>query len=538
MGVIKLGVQADLTDNVTPGLQKLATSGADELKKISEAQKALNQVVGGAQSYITAPLVALGQVAFNASAGFETSITSINKILDLTPPKLEEMRGQILDLSNELKVVDPNKIAAVSAAAAQYGIAGDEIIKFTETVGKMAFAFDLPADEAGESAAKIRNIFKLSVDEMNDLGGTINQLSNNMAASAKEITKVLPRVSGLAAQAGLTYRETAALSGAILSLGVAPAKAGTGLNFLIGSMNTATVGSARFKRGIDLVGYSAKGMEEDIRERGSDAIIDFLANLNSLDAATRSRAIALIGGKEYSDDLGMMSGNVDLLKRALSLANDEQATATSLQKEFDIQTNTTASEVVRMQVSLQKLAIVVGDALLPPVNALLDKIIPITQGLADWAKENPKVVQGIVYVGAALAAIAPTVLFFSTLTGIVSAAGLALGTFGGGATGVLLGVAAAGAIAVATIKPLRDGFMGAVGGLKLPSIPTVSSATSSALASASAPIQNINLNFSPNTTVQGNANKDDIMEALRERQREFATLVDETARQYGRTAYT
>lgn len=532
MGIIKLGVQADLTDNVTPGLKKIASSGADELKRISEAQKALNQVVGGAQTYITAPLVALGSVAFDASTKFETSITSINKILDLTPPKLAAMKGEILDLSNSLKVVDPNKIAAVASAAAQYGIAADEVIKFTGIVGKMAFAFDLPADEAGESAAKIRNIFKLSVDEMSDLGGTINELSNNMAASAKEITKVLPRVSGLAYQAGLTYRETAALSGAILSLGIVPSKAATGLNFLIGSMNTATVGSARFKRGIAMVGYSAQEMETDIRERGSESIMDFLEKLNSLDAATRSRAIALIGGKEYSDDLGMMSSNTDLLRRSLMLASDEQKTATSLQREFDIQTNTTASEVARMNVSLSKIAIVVGDALLPPVNALLDKLIPLTQKTADWAKENPKVVQGIVYVGAALAAIAPTILFFSTVTGIVGAAGLAFSVFGGGATTALLAVAAAGAIAVATIKPLREGFLGAIGGL--PALPTIGGAATSG--SSSNTQQTVT--YSPTVNVAGSGSKDDILDALRERQRDFEDFIKETLAKYGRASYS
>lgn len=534
MGAIQLGVQADLTDNVTPGLKKLAGSGADELKRISEGQKALNQVVGGAQTYITAPLVALGSVAFDAATKFETSITSINKILDLTPDKLAVMKGEILDLSNSLKVVDPNKIAAVSAAAAQYGIAGDEIIKFTETVGKMAFAFDLPADEAGMSAAKIRNIFHLSVDEMNDLGGTINELSNNMAASAKEITKVLPRVAGLAAQAGLTYRETAALSGAILSLGVAPAKAGTGLNFLIGSMNTATVGSARFKRGIAMLGISAKEMEEDIRERGSDSIIDFLNKLNSLDAATRSRAIALIGGKEYSDDLGMMSGNVELLKRSLALAHDEQKTSTSLQKEFEIQTNTTASQVARLGVSMNKLAIVVGDALLPPINVLLDKLIPIVQKTADWAKENPKVVQGIVFVGAALAAIAPTILLFSTITGIAGAAGLAFSVFGGGATSVLLGIAAAGAIAVATIRPLREGFMSLVG--NLPAMPTIGAQTAFAGSGGGGSSQQT-ITYSPNVNVNGSGSRDDILDALRERQRDFEEFIKETLAKYGRTAY-
>ena len=534
MGIIKLGVQADLTDNVTPGLQKLASSGADELKRLGDAQRALNQVVSGAESYITQPFIALSTIAYKASSEFETSITSINKVLDLSAPKLELMKGQILDLSNTLKVVDPNRIAAVASAAAQYGVASDEIIKFTQTVGKMAFAFDLPADEAGESAAKIRNIFHLSVDELNDLGGTINQLSNNMAASAKEITQVLPRVAGLGYQAGLTYRETAALSATMLSLGIAPAKAATGINFLIGSMNTATVGSARLKQGLGLVGYSAQQMETSIRENGSEAILEFLQRLNSLDVATRSRAIALIGGKEYSDDLGMMTSNIDLFRRALSLSSDEQATATSLQKEFDIQTNTTASQTVRLQVSLSKLAIVVGDTLLPPINTLLDKIIPVTQNIADWAKENPKLVQGIVYMGAALAAIAPAVLFFSTITGIVSAAGLAFGVFGGGATTALLAVAAAGAIAVATIKPLREGFMSAIGG-KLPSIPSISPSTSFAASGGGSVQQNINM---PTTiTVTGNSTKDDILEAIRERQREFEAVVKETFEKYGRTAY-
>lgn len=536
MGVIKLGVQTDLTDNVTPGLQRMATQGADELKRLSEAQKALNQVAIAGQTYLTAPILSLGSIAFDASSKFETSITMVNKILDLSSEKLAVMRGQILDLSNDLKVVDPNKIAAVAAAAAQYGVATDEIIKFTQTVGKMAFAFDLPADEAGESAAKIRNIFKVSVDELNDLGGTVNEISNNMAASAKEVMRVLPRVSGIANQVGLTYRETAALSGAILSLGIVPAKAATGLNFLIGSMGAATVGSARFKRGIALVGYSAREMEEDIRQRGSGAIVDFLKKIEGLDAATKSRAIALIGGREYSDDLGMMANNIGLIERALSLANDKQKTANSLQREFDIQTNTTASEVERMKVSLMKLAVVVGDAILPPVNALLDKVIPLTQNLANWAKENPKIVQGVVYVGAALAAIAPAILLFSTITGIATAAGTAFSVFGGGAVAALLGVAAAGAIAVATIKPLREGFLNLIGGGKsTPSAPPIASA-STLFAASNNSAQSIS--YSPNVTVNGNASKDDILEALKEQQRAFEEFVRNSLDKYGRISYS
>jgi phage-related tail protein len=302
-------------------------------------------------------------------------------------------------------------------------------------------------------------------------------------------------------------------------------------------MSAATVGSARFKRGIGMVGYSAKEMEEDVRNRGSAAIMDFLDKINKLDAASKSKALALIGGKEYSDDLGMMTSNVELLQRALNLANDTQATSTSLQKEFDIQTNTTASQVARFGVSMNKLAIVVGDALLPPVNAVLDKIIPMAQNMANWAKENPKIVQGLVGVGAALAAIAPTVLFFSTVTGIVSAAGLAFGTFGGSAIPVLLGIAAAGAIAVATIKPLREGFMSAIGG-GLPALPSISPSTLAATSSASAGTTQQNLTFAPTVTVTGTGSQNDIISALRDRQREFEQFAKETFSKYGRTVYS
>lgn len=618
MATIKLGVQTDLTDNVTPGLQKLAAQGTDELKKLTEAQKALNQVAIAGKRYLTDPLIGIGQIAFDASADFETSVTAINKVLDLSAPRLEKMRSQILDLSDDLRVVDPNKIAAVAAAGAQFGTAADDVVRFTQIVGKMAFAFDLPADQVGESSAKMRNIFKLTVEQLSDLGGTVNQLSNNMAARASQIMSVLPRVAGIANQAGLTYRETSALAATVISLGIAPAKAATGINFLIGAMNTATVGSARFKRGVGLIGMSTREMENDIRARGSGAIIDFLEKINALDEATRNRAIALLGGREYADDLGAMAGNVELLRKALNLANDQQATANSLQREFDIQTGTTNAQVQRMQVSLSKLAIVVGDVLLPPVNAILDKLIPVTQNVANFAKENPKLVQGIVYVGAALAAIAPSVLIFQGLTGILSQASTAFAFFGSGAIAPILGVAAAGAIAFYTFKSLSGEtkllsalqnslgevakntmrvfsalgsvlgtVFGAIGNalgrifnalgqiagkpiLKVLNFALESLAiilekiattvervspyidrlfgvqskpvTNPAIApdqffASRATTSSAPMTFAPTVNIQGNADKNDVLEAIARQQREFEDFVKKTLDKYGRTSY-
>lgn len=73
-----------------------------------------------------------------------------------------------------------------------------EPVRFTEDATKMAGAFDITAAEARSAMTGLRAIFGLPQDQVMDLAGAYNHLSNNMDARAADIMRVAERVSGTA----------------------------------------------------------------------------------------------------------------------------------------------------------------------------------------------------------------------------------------------------------------------------------------------------------------------------------------------------
>jgi TP901 family phage tail tape measure protein len=91
----------------------------------------------------------------------------------------------------------------------------------------MAVAFDIGADEAGAAMANWRAGMGLTQEDVAALADTVNYLSNNMNATAADLTTVIQRQGATAMAAGLAEQEVAALGAALLSGGAAPEIAAT-----------------------------------------------------------------------------------------------------------------------------------------------------------------------------------------------------------------------------------------------------------------------------------------------------------------------
>lgn len=107
------------------------------------------------------------------------------------------MGNDILALTRKIPMA-AEELAAIAASGGQLGIARNDIIGFTETIAKMSVAFDMSADQAGESMAKLANVYKIPIEQIGKLGDAINHLSNNSPAKASDIVNALGRVGGVA----------------------------------------------------------------------------------------------------------------------------------------------------------------------------------------------------------------------------------------------------------------------------------------------------------------------------------------------------
>ncbi len=319
---------------------------------------------------------AVAGVAFpvKLAVEFESAMADVKKVVDFdTPKQFKEMEQDILRLTRTIPMAG-TELAKITASGGQLGVARKDLPKFTETIAKMSVAFDMAADQAGDSMAKLANVYQIPIDQIGKLGDAVNHLSNSSPAKAGDIINTLGRVGGVAKQFGLTEIQTTSLSNAFISLGKTPEIAGTAINGMLTKLMTADKQGAKFQKALKNMGMESKDLKKAIKENGEQALMDFLKQVGKLPKENQMGALVDLFGLEYADDVAVLVA-------------------------------TTANNWQIFKNSLTEIGITAGSVLLPALNQLMTTIRPIINSFADWASKNPEVVSALVHLAAGFAAL-------------------------------------------------------------------------------------------------------------------------------------
>ncbi|MFA5712136.1 phage tail tape measure protein [Mycolicibacterium sp.] len=411
-------------------------------------------------------VIGLGAAAYGAgkiigeAMDFESAMADVRKVVDFPEPDgLVKFGATIKDMSRHIPISAAG-LAQIAAAGGQLGIAAKDLPDFTETVAKMATAFDMLPEEAGDAMAKLANVYQIPIGEMDRLGDAINHLSDNTAAKARDIVPVLARVGGTAKQFGLSAVQVAALGDAFIALGKPPEVAATAINAMLTKLQTATRQSGKFQEALAAIGMSAGEMEAAIAEDGQAALEKFLSTVAGIDKQARAGLLSDLFGMEYADDISLLTGSLDQYRKALGLVGRELDYAGSMSREFANRAATTANQVQLAKNSVGVLAINIGATLLPAINAVLRPVARFAGWMGDLAERFPWVSRLLggaavglgVFVAGLGAAAAATWLFNAAL--LANPIGIVVAAIGGAA-----------ALIVTFWDPIRTFFSGLWSGI-------------------------------------------------------------------------
>lgn len=422
---IALGIDTDdkaraELDRVHKAYERLKLSGkltgselarASELhtKKVKELEEQLGKTTLTASEMIGELSKIAGSaggmaVVAKAAMEFETAMAGVKKVVDGTPEQMSRLSKEIKDLSVELGMT-ATEVAQIATMGGQLGVPIDKLGEFTTMAGQMAVAFGMSAEEAGNAAAKLANVFNMPIEQVGELGDVINTLGNNMAAKEREIVDAMLRVGGTARQFGLAKEEVAGLTAAMIALGKPPEVASTAINALLTKLQTAQNQGAGFADGLKMIGTSADEMADNIAQNPQQALSGFLEKLGQLDDRQRSMVSVKLFGAEYADDINLLVGSLGTYNQALGLATDKTATAGAMQKEFQAQMDTAARKVTQAKAELMALAINIGQHLLPIISTTAEAVGDMAGTLADIAHEYPTITQLVTLMGGAVVAV-------------------------------------------------------------------------------------------------------------------------------------
>ena len=355
---------------------------------------------------------AVAGVAFpvKLAVEFESAMADVKNVVDFdTPKQFKEMEQDILRLTRTIPMAG-TELAKITASGGQLGVARKDLPKFTETIAKMSVAFDMAADQAGDSMAKLANVYQIPIDQIGKLGDAVNHLSNSSPAKAGDIINTLGRVGGVAKQFGLTEIQTTSLSNAFISLGKTPEIAGTAINGMLTKLMTADKQGAKFQKALKNMGMESKDLKKAIKENGEQALMDFLKQVGKLPKENQMGALVDLFGLEYADDVAVLVSGLETYKKSINelkktSKDGKPAFIGSMDKEFAARSATTANNWQIFKNSLTEIGITAGSVLLPALNQLMTTIRPIINSFADWASKNPEVVSALVHLAAGFAAL-------------------------------------------------------------------------------------------------------------------------------------
>ncbi|MEL8055052.1 MAG: phage tail tape measure protein, partial [Pseudomonadota bacterium] len=346
---------------------------------------------------------------------FESAMADVRKVADFDAPGLDAFGRKLRRLAADDIPLYASELAQIAASGAQMGVADENLLRFTETASKMAIAYDIVPEAAGEAMGKLSNVLGIPINDIDRLADAINHLSDNTPAKAREITEALLRSGATGKLFGLSPETTSALNASLIAMGKRPEVAANGINAMLVRLADAENQSDGFIAAFESMGLTVEEFKDRLNTDAEGALMDVFERLQGFEGGDRVSLLNTMFGMEYGDDVATLVGSLQTYKDALAEVSDESRFAGSMQREFANRSSTTANKLQLYRNKMNELRITLGEGLLPAAVSFADHGGRIVRGLTAWAEKNPGLAKGLTTVALAATGVVTIVAPLMTL---------------------------------------------------------------------------------------------------------------------------
>lgn len=399
------GVDTDNLENANSRLQKSydrLRSSQEQLSRLNAEQAKIKENISATKMQLLGTVGAISTVAAAVYAGpvkaaqeYETAMAKVSTIADAKVVPLEEMSGQILKLSNTTGIA-ASQIADDVYNAISAGQKTGDAVNFVSYSTKLAKAGFAESSQTLDVLTTILNAYGMEASKVSAVSDMLVQTQNKGKVTVGELSSVMGKIIPTANANNVALEQLCAGYAIMTARGIAAAETTTYMNSMLNELSKS--GTTADKTLRQTTGQSFKELMASGKSLGE--VIEILQQQ------------AESSGKSLND----MFGSAEAGKAAVSLLSDGvdgfnaqvQGMVDSVgmtEEAFAKMENTTEAKMEKAKNSIANLSIVLGQNLLPIVGNLADKVAAVVVKVSEFAQANPKLVQTVLKVVGALAAL-------------------------------------------------------------------------------------------------------------------------------------
>ena len=374
----------------------------ERLKNLNQQQEKIKQNISATKTQILGTVGAYTAVAAAIYAGpvqaaqkYETALAKVNTIADTTQVPLEKISQEVMAMSNKTGVA-ANALAEDVYNAISAGQETGDAVNFVSTSTKLAKAGFAETSQTLDVLTTILNAYGKSADEVGHVSNVLIQIQNKGKTSVGELSSVMGKIIPTANSYNVSLEQLGATYAIMTAGGIKTAETTTYANSMLNEL-----------------GKSGSTADKILRKVAGGGFSDLMANGSSLaEVLNILQTEAQKSGKTIKDMFGsaeagtaavkILEAGVDGFNASVEgMLNSKDAT----DKAFAIMSDTTENKMAKAKNSINNLQIVLGQNLLPIVGNVADKVAGVVTKISEFAQANPQLVQTVLKVVGALAAL-------------------------------------------------------------------------------------------------------------------------------------
>lgn len=405
-----------------------------EIGKVGQAMTSIGSRMTGIGAALGAPFVA----ASVAGTRFDDVLRNVQASTGATASDLDAVRKAAMTMSQAMGV-GPTEAAAGFLELLKAGMSLEDVLG---GAGKAATAFakvgGMAVADAAVVMADAMNVFKVSGDTA---ANTLSAAADASSTSIQGIALAFSQVSAVAGLANQSIQDTAAALAVLANAGVKGSDAGTSLKTMLMRLMAPADDAAVALQQIGLSTQSFRNADGTMKP-----LVDIIGTLTTamqgMDQAAKDDIFRRIFGQDAIRAAAVLTtAGVD----GFQAMRDSMAGAATVGDKFTTMTGGLSGAAASLYASLERLAIVVADAIAPSLASLAQSVMPVINGFAQFLSQNQELVvqvaKGIAIFTGVGAAITGMGLALNLVAG---AMGLVLNPIGGTIALVTAAVAAIG----------------------------------------------------------------------------------------------
>jgi TP901 family phage tail tape measure protein len=426
----------------------------NEVGVLSEAMGGLAGLGRTLTYTVTAPAIAFGTMAVQQASEFDAAMRNINSIVGMSEDQLGSLTQQVLDFGKTTRG------GVTESANALYTVFSAGILDTATAFNIMTVASKTAEAGLADLEGTTQSIVGTQL-AYNDLSQEFTQRTSDAltrmvqvgVGTMDEFTHALAGITPQAAMMGMSLEELTGDLAFLTQRNQSASNAATNLNNALTSLAkpTEAMTAAMHELGVS-------GAEELISKFGgvNGAFKALIGTTNG----TQQEIQALFNNIRGARAINVFASDIDGWTAAME--NFNSSIEGSTMRAWDEQSKSFASHFDKMQSAMSAAAIVVGQALIPVLIPLLDKITGIALAFTEL---DPEVIQFGLSVVAAVAAAGPLLWLFGGLATAITPVGIAMSLLAGAVVANWEVISEAFMTATAAIRSNLAPFADWLGGL-------------------------------------------------------------------------